>query len=190
MQGHEWNGGNHEGCEQWGARQSWLSWNLRTPVCATAGHPIPLHLNIWHCQLSSQLSLQYGNTKLFYSSETTTLIPLNNWPVLETSAQNKSKILLQEFSSVSNKPEKKNGWHQHDQKLLDLVLLDLRVHKASGPDKIPNHVLKELAVLTNQSLSTVKTQHDWGSACDPGFQKRMKKPEHQVANMGGISITI
>ena len=134
------------------------------------------------------------------------MAPLKDGPALETSAQKKSEILLQEFNSVFTREDLESiPWlGPAKSKMEDInvtsegvkkLLLDLKVHKASGPDRIPNRVLKELAteitpVLTtlfNQSLSTGTIPHDWRSALvTPVFKKGNV---HKASNYRPVSLT-
>ena len=156
--------------------------------------------------------LDKGNTKPLYRfvkslrNDNIGLAPLKDGPALETSAQKKSEILLQEFSSVFTREDLESipwlGPAKSKMEDIDVtsegvkkLLLDLKVHKASGPDRIPNRVLKELAteitpVLTtlfNQSLSTGTIPHDWGSALvTPVFKKGNV---HKASNYRPVSLT-
>ena len=75
------------------------------------------------------------------------------------------------------------------------LLQNLKVNKASGPDRIPNRVLKELSeelapILTlifNQSLTTGTIPCDWGNALiTPVFKKGNV---HSAANYRPVSLT-
>ena len=75
------------------------------------------------------------------------------------------------------------------------LLKDLKVHKASGPDKIPNRVLRELAdeiapVLTavyNQSFTSDTTPKDWKNALITPVYK--KGNVHLASNYRPVSLT-
>ena len=156
--------------------------------------------------------LEKGDTKPFYrfikskKNDNIGLAPLKNGPALETSSIKKADILLDEFSSVFTRedtdsipwlgPAKaKIGDIHVTQQGVNKLLKDLKVHKASGPDKIPNRVLKELAeeiapILTtifNQSLSSGTTPTDWKNALITPVYK--KGNVHMASNYRPVSLT-
>ena len=96
-----------------------------------------------------------------------------------TDAKEKADILLDEFSGVfTNEDTNSIPWLGPGRsKIEDItfspdgieqLLASLQPHKASGPDRIPNRVLKELspvlALLFTQSLHTGTIPNDWSNA--------------------------
>ena len=75
------------------------------------------------------------------------------------------------------------------------LLLQLKPHKASGPDRIPNRVLKELAwelaplltALYNQSLASGTIPDDWSRALVTPVYK--KGDVHEPSNYRPVSLT-
>ena len=97
------------------------------------------------------------------------LPPLKSTNTLVTSALDKATILLNEFSSVFTREDTTFiPWLGPAQyKIVEVVaqepgvrklLLRLRPHKASGPDQIPNRVLKELAWELSPALTALYNQ--------------------------------
>ena len=95
----------------------------------------------------------------------------------------KAEIMLEEFSSVfTHEDTEAIPWLGPAKKKMPNIkvteagvrklLLKIKPHKAAGPDRIPNRVLKELAdelapiitVLFNQSLETGAIPQDWSDA--------------------------
>ena len=76
------------------------------------------------------------------------------------------------------------------------LLLQLKPHKASGPDRLPNRILKELAhelapsltALYNQSLSTKVLPEDWKRAFISPVYK--KGDVHAPGNYRTVSLTV
>ena len=134
------------------------------------------------------------------------LAPLKEGTQLLTSAQEKSEALLQEFSSVfTNEDTSSIPWlgpasHKMEDIVVDTdgvlkLLQQLKPHKASGPDRLPNRVLKELAPelapilvdIFNQSLHTGTVPNDWSKAMiSPVFKKGNV---HLPANYRPVSLT-
>ena len=133
------------------------------------------------------------------------LAPLKDGTQLLTSAQEKSEALLQEFSSVANEDTSSIPWlgpasHKMEDIVVDTdgvlkLLQQLKPHKASGPDRLPNRVLKELAPelapilvdIFNQSLHTGTVPNDWSNAMiTPEFKKGNV---HLPANYRPVSLT-
>ena len=156
--------------------------------------------------------LEDGNTKPFYryikslKSESTGLASLKEGSDLVTSPQQKAEILLDEFSSVFTSEDKDSiPWlGTADTKIdkltvtrngVEKLLEELKPHKAAGPDRISNKVLKELSkelapVLTdlfNQSLNEGTIPKDWSSALiTPVFKKGNV---HKASNYRPVSLT-
>ena len=134
------------------------------------------------------------------------LAPLKEGTTLVTDAQKKSEILLKEFSSVFLRDDSQSvPWlGPASNKMMDIVvhtegveklLSTLQPHKASGPDRIPNRVLKELAsevapaitAIFNQTLSTGTIPSDWSKALVTPIYK--KGNIHSPANYRPVSLT-
>ena len=141
--------------------------------------------------------LESGNTKLFYryikslKNDNTGLAPLKSGAKLVTASQEKADILLEEFSSVFTKEDTDFiPWQGPASQKIDEItvtengvkklLQQLKPHKASGPDRISNRVLRELAdelapIITfifNQSLQSGTIPKDWSKAIiTPVFKK-------------------
>ena len=157
--------------------------------------------------------IKAGNTKPFYryikslKNDSLGLAPLKAGTALLTSASQKCEALLEEFSSVFTVEITDAipwlGPAQH--KMEDIVVVQdgvqkllsqLQPHKAAGPDRISNRVLKELAyelapILTkifNQSLSTGTIPDDWSKAMiSPVFKKGSV---HLPSNYRPVSLTV
>ena len=110
---------------------------------------------------------------------------------LFTSAKDMARLLLQEFCSdftiedvsvipwLGKSPVKITPIQVQSYRVKKL-LLQLKPHKTSGPDRLPNKILKELAhelapsltALYNQSLSTQVLPEDWKRAfISPVYKK-------------------
>ena len=134
------------------------------------------------------------------------LAPLKSGSSLLTNASEKGDILLQEFSGVFTKEDTSSiPWlgpakdKMPEIKISSDGILKLlhviKPHKASGPDRIPNRLLKELAselapilaALYNQSLSTGELPDDWSNALiSPVFKKGNV---HLASNYRPVSLT-
>ena len=125
---------------------------------------------------------------------------------LFTSAQDKAKVLLDEFKSVFTIEDTSFiPWlGRSTSKIPDLtvgvsgvrkLLYKLKPHKASGPDGLPNRVLKELShelapsltALYNQSLSSHSLPEDWKHAFISPVYK--KGDVHTPGNYRPVSLT-
>ena len=150
--------------------------------------------------------LEDGNTKPFYRHikslrmDNIELPPLKSTNTLVTSALDKVTILLNEFSSVFTREDTIFiPWLGPAQYKIEVVaqepgvrklLLCLKPHKASGPNQIPNRVLKELAwelspaltALYNLSLSSGCIPKDWSRALISSVYK--KGNIHELATIG------
>ena len=126
---------------------------------------------------------------------------------LFTSAKDKARLLLQEFCSVftiedvsvipwlGRLPVKITPIQVQSFGVKKL-LLQLKPHKASGSDRLPNRILKELAhelapsltALYNQSLSTQVLPEDWKRAFISPVYK--KGDVHTPGNYRPVSLTV
>ena len=156
--------------------------------------------------------LEEGNTKPFWryikslKQENVSLPPLRQGGKLFSASLDKANILLKEFSSVFTREDTSfipwlgRAPHQIDPIYVQApgvrkLLAELKPGKASGPDRIPNRVLKELAdelappltALFNQSLDTGALPSDWNKAfISPVFKKGNV---HEAANYRPVSLT-
>ena len=130
-----------------------------------------------------------GDTKPFWrylktlKQDCIGLPPLRQGGALYTAAKDKARILLNEFDSVftiddiSCIPCLGRSRNRIDSVVVQVagvrkLLQSLKPRKASGPDRIPNRVLKELAdelspplsALSNQSLKSGCIPDDWSKA--------------------------
>ena len=136
----------------------------------------------------------------------TGLAPLKSTTTLVTDPQEKAEILLNEFSSVFTVEDTNSiPWLGPAKNQIDDIavteegvsklLANIKPHKASGPDKIANRVLKELhselapimTALFNQSLSTGSIPSDWSNALITPVYK--KGNVHVAANYRPVSLT-
>ena len=156
--------------------------------------------------------LEDGNTKPFYRyikslrMDNIGLPPLRSTNTLVTSAPDMATILLNEFSSVFTREDTtfipwlgpaqyKIGEVVAQAPGVRKLLLSLKPHKASGPDQIPNRVLKELAwelspaltALYNQSLTSGCIPKDWSRALISPVYK--KGNVHEASNYRSVSLT-
>ena len=156
--------------------------------------------------------MEQGNTKPFYryvkalKKENSGLAPLKVGGKLVTSPQQKADVLLEEFSSVFTQEDKESiPWLGPALKTIEDItvttngvkklLEQLKPHKAAGPDRISNRVLKEAAdeltpvitVLFNQSLACGSIPKDWSKALiTPVFKKGNV---HLASNYRPVSLT-
>ena len=156
--------------------------------------------------------LHTGDSKPFFKyikslkQESLGLAPLKSGTNLETNAKEKADILINEFSGVfTNEDLNSVPWlGPAKSRIGDLsissngvekLLAEIKPHKASGPDRIPNRVLKEtaselapaLATLFNQSLQKGELPNDWLNAfISPVFKKGNV---HVAANYRPVSLT-
>ena len=156
--------------------------------------------------------LKEGNTKPFYKyiksmkKDNVGLAPLKSGSSLLTNASEKGDILLQEFSGVFTKEDTSSiPWLGPAKEKMPEIKISsdgilkllhvIKPHKASGPDRIPNRLLKELAselapimaALFNQSLSTGEVPDDWSNALiSPVFKKGNV---HLASNYRPVSLT-
>ena len=161
-----------------------------------------------------QEGLNQNNTKPFWSytkskrQDNIGIAPLKSKGNLLTDAKSKANILLKQFISVFTKstdninPEvgKFNNTPPISQIIIDnngvlKLLKRLDVHKAMGPDGIPNIVLKNcadeisqgLCTIFQQSLSTGTLPSDWRNAnITPVFKKGDR---HSAENYRPVSLT-
>ena len=103
---------------------------------------------------------------------------------LISDSKGKAELLLNQFKSIFTKPinndlpstriQSKNNIRQIiiDQKGLEKLLTNINLSKASGPDNIPNRILKECAIhlapilktILQYSLDTGELPKDWRDA--------------------------
>ena len=156
--------------------------------------------------------LDKGNTKPFYKyvkslkHDNVGLAPLKSGADLVTDSKQKAELLLEEFSSVFTQEntesipwlgpaKEKIGKINITVQGVTKLLKSLKPHKASGPDRIPNRVLKEIAeeiapaitALFTQSLEEGVIPEDWSNALiTPVFKKGNV---HSAANYRPVSLT-
>ena len=133
------------------------------------------------------------------------LPPLKSANTLVTSALDKATVLLNEFSSVFIREDTtfipwlgptqyKIGEVVPQETWVRKSLLRLKCHKASGPDQIPNRVLRELAweispaltALYNQSMTSGCIPKDWSLAL---ISPIYKGNVHEASNYRPVSLT-
>ena len=156
--------------------------------------------------------LEDGNSKPFWSyikslrQEGIGIPSLRVGSTLYSAASDKARILISEFQSVFTRedtsfipwlgPSKTRiGKVTAQEAGVRKLLSQLKPHKASGPDDIPNRVLKELSTelalcltaLFNQSLEAGTIPDDWSKASiSPVFKKGSV---HDAANYRPVSLT-
>jgi hypothetical protein len=101
---------------------------------------------------------QQHKTVLEICQESGGIAPLKKGTNLISDSKGKAELLLNQFKSVFTKPtnndlpstriQSKNNIRQIiiDQKDLEKLLTNINLSKASGPDNIPNRILKECAI--------------------------------------------
>ena len=122
------------------------------------------------------------------------IVPLKSKGNLLTDAKSKANILIKQFVSVFTKDSDNTapeiGKHRNTQSAPQLfidrkgvleILKNINIHKAMGPDRIPNILLKTcaeeisygLSAIFQYSLATVTLPLDWRNAnVTPVFKKR------------------
>ena len=133
--------------------------------------------------------------------------PLLKNDILENDSKQKAEILLHQFSSVFTKPKEgdmPNVKRHVDSSLTDItiatpgvakLLRNIKTSKASGPDNIPNIVLKECATelspavscLFQCSLDSGSLPSDWTNANIAPIYK--KGDRHKAENYRPVSLT-
>ncbi len=158
-------------------------------------------------------ALSEGNNKPFWNyvknqrKVASGVAPLKHNGTLHSSSSDKAEILSQQFSSVFTRDKMDSLPPLHGNPspdIADLIITTKGVEKllsrlvstkASGPDNIPNQLLKEvsqelapaLASLFNQSICTGQHPEDWRKAnVSPIFKKDDK---HAAANYRPVSLT-
>ena len=160
-------------------------------------------------------SLENKNTKPFWNyikkqrKDNTGIAPLKqkNVTTLATDNKQKAEILNQQFKSVFTKEDNDTELKYHgnrtepidtlivQNKGVSKLLQELSPNKASGPDNIPNRILKETAIqvspfltkLFNQSLQIGKLPTDWNKAnVTPIFKKGSRQ---EPKNYRPVSLT-
>jgi hypothetical protein len=136
------------------------------------------------------------------------IAPLKKGTNLISDSKGKAELLLNQFKSVFTKPTNNDlpstSWIQSknnirpiiiDQKGLEKLLTNINPSKASGPDNIPNRILKECAIhlapilktILQCSLDTGELPKDWRDAnISSIFQKGDK---HLPENYRPVSLT-
>ena len=158
-------------------------------------------------------SLSQHNTKPFWryikskKQDNVGVSPLLKDGKLEVDSKPKAEILLSQFSSVfstlktnimpdvSLHVEESLNHIKIDQKGTEKLLRNLNISKASGPDSIPNIVLKECAaelspVVTHifqKSIDSGTLPEDWTSANIAPIYK--KGDRHRAENYRPVSLT-
>ena len=156
--------------------------------------------------------LENGNSKPFWSyikslqQEGIGIPSLRVGSTLYSTASDKARILISDFQSVFTRedtsfiawlgPSKTRiGKVTAQEAGVRKLLSQLKSHKASGPDNIPNRVLRELSAelapcltaLSNQSLESGTIPDDWSKASiSPVFKKGSV---HDAANYRPVSWT-
>ncbi len=157
--------------------------------------------------------LKEDNTKPFWKyikakrQDNIGVSPLTNAGTLHVDSKSKAEILLNQFSSVFTKPTPAPmpALSSRSDCSIDSITVDsngvskllsnLKVHKASGPDQIPNQVLKHcaeqlapgVATLFQNSLDTSTLPDDWTSANISPIYK--KGDRHAPENYRPVSLT-
>ena len=156
--------------------------------------------------------LDKNDTKPFWKyiqskkQESIGVAPLRKGTQLNSDSKVKAQILNEQFQSVFTKEDDScpqlEGPSHPPITTLDIsvegvrkLLSELRVNKASGPDNIPNRVLRELAdelapalhLIFTQSLSSNQLPSDWRNAnISPIFKKGDR---HVASNYRPVSLT-
>ena len=157
--------------------------------------------------------LNNNNTKPFWKyvkskrQESGGIAPLKKGTNLISDSKGKAELLLNQFKSVFTKPthndlpsiriQSKNNIRPIiiDQKGLEKLLANINPSKASGPDNIPNRILKECAIhlapilktILQCSLDTGKLPKDWRDANISSIFKKGDK--HLPENYRPVSLT-
>ena len=139
--------------------------------------------------------------------DNTGIAPLKSQGQLYSDSTQKADILNKQFQSVFTKDTFHiqtvlHGTKQPSiqpititEKGVHKLLSELKTHKASGPDNIPNTILKQTATeitpiitkIFNQSIQTGTLPHDWTTANVTPIYK--KNNRHDPANYRPISLT-
>jgi len=158
--------------------------------------------------------LAENNTKPFWryvkdkKCDSNGVAPLRDEGKLHTDDQTKARLLNKQFKSVQTKQDPNSSIPSLEGEAypdiddlyisesgVEKLLKNINVNKASGPDAIPNQLLKHLAteissvltIIFRQSLDTGKLPSDWRNAnITPLFKKGDK---HMAVNYRPVSLT-
>jgi hypothetical protein len=157
--------------------------------------------------------LNNNNTKPFWKyvkskrQDANGIAPLKKGTTLVNDSKGKAEILLDQFKSVFTKPSKGELPDTRikptqsiekitiDQNGLTKLLKQVNPSKASGPDNIPNRILRECAekispilkIIFQKSLDTGELPKDWRDANISSIFKKGDK--HQAENYRPVSLT-
>ena len=159
-------------------------------------------------------SLEHGNNKPFWKyikarrNDNIGVAAIKNNGILYHDSKTKAELLSHQFKSVftmdddtDHLPTMSHPKYPNIENItisiegVEKLLDNINIHKASGPDKVPNIILKTcskeispaLANIFQQSLHTGTLQNDWRNAnISPIFFKGNK---HMASNYRPISLT-